>query len=125
MNKLLFSLLTVLLFSNGLAQNSRLETKLLQTQILTDKVFKGFDGLGNEYFVKNNVFMKQSETESWEYKNVALGKISAVDIINPLKIVLFYEDFNSVVLLDNQLNKMTEINFSQNPTPIVVTAMAV
>ena len=65
MNKLLFSFLILLLFSNGLAQNSRLETKLLQTQTLTDKVFKGFDGLGNEYFVKNNVFIKQSETESW------------------------------------------------------------
>ena len=52
MNKLLFSFLTVLLFSSGLAQNTRLETKLVQTQTLTDKVFKGFDGLGNEYFVK-------------------------------------------------------------------------
>ena len=110
MNKLLFSLLTVLLFSNGLAQNSPLETKLLQTQTLTDKVFKGFDGLGNEYFVKNNVFIKQSETETWEYKNVALGKISAVDIINPLKIVLFYEDFNTVILLDNQLNEIQKLN---------------
>jgi hypothetical protein len=37
--------------------------------------------------------------------------------------VLFYEDFNSVVLLDNQLNKMTEINFSQNAAPIVVSAI--
>ena len=36
--------------------------------------------------------------------------------------VLFYEDFNSVVLLDNQLNKISEINFSQNNIPIVATA---
>jgi hypothetical protein len=52
-----------------------------------------------------------------------LGNITKVDIQNPLKIVLFYEDFNSVVLLDNQLNKMTEINFSQNTIPIVVNAI--
>jgi hypothetical protein len=52
-----------------------------------------------------------------------LGNITKADILNPLKIVLFYEDFNSAVLLDNQLNKITEINFSQNNIPIVATAI--
>jgi len=110
MIKMVFSLLVLLLFSNGLAQNKPLETQLLLTETLNDKVFIGFDGLGQQYFVKNNIFIKQTETENWEYKNVALGKISSVDFINPLKILLFYEDFNTVILLDNQLNEIQKLN---------------
>lgn len=85
--------------------------------------FLGYDSFGYSYQIKNNVFSKVKGSEIFEYKNVSLGKITKVDLQNPLKMVLFYEDFNSVVLLDNQLNKMTEINFSQSPTPIVVDAI--
>lgn len=85
--------------------------------------FIGYDSFGYSYQIKNNVFSKIKGNEIFEYKNVSLGNITKVDIQNPLKIVLFYEDFNSVVLLDNQLNKMTEINFSQNTIPIVVSAI--
>lgn len=85
--------------------------------------FIGYDSFGYSYQIKNNVFSKIKGNEIFEYKNVSLGNITKVDIQNPLKIVLFYEDFNSVVLLDNQLNKITEINFSQNTIPIVVNAI--
>ena len=85
--------------------------------------FSGYDSFGYSYQIKNNVFSKTKDKEVFEYKNVSLGKITKVDLQNPLKIVLFYEDFNSVVLLDNQLNKVTEINFSLNNTPIVVSAI--
>jgi hypothetical protein len=85
--------------------------------------FIGYDSFGYSYQIKNNIFSKIKGNEIFEYKNVSLGNITKVDIQNPLKIVLFYEDFNSVVLLDNQLNKMTEINFSQNTIPIVVNAI--
>lgn len=85
--------------------------------------FLGYDAFGYSYQIKNNVFSKTKGNETFEYKNVALGQISKVDLQNPLKMVLFYEDFNTVILLDNQLNKMTEINFSQNNIPIVATAI--
>ena len=39
------------------------------------------------------------------YSNFLYGNISSVDITNPLKIVVFYKDFNIVVLLDSQLNE--------------------
>lgn len=85
--------------------------------------FLGYDSFGFSYQIKNNVFSKIKGKEIFEYKNVSLGRITKVDLQNPLKLVLFYEDFNTVVLLDNQLNKMTEINFSLNDTPIVVSAI--
>lgn len=105
------------------AQNSGINATLVSHYKNNSDDFLGFDAFGYSYQIKNNVFSKSKATELFEYKNVSLGKITKVDLQNPLKIVLFYEDFNSVVLLDNQLNKMTEINFSQNPTPIVVTAI--
>ena len=91
-------------------QNQRLKTTALDTEELENKIYIGFDGLGNNYYIKDNVFTKQKEAEKWEYKNVALGKITSVDYLNPLKIVVFYEDFNTIITLDNQLNEIQKLN---------------
>lgn len=102
-----------------------LKIKAVQVSQFANKVdqFLGYDSFGYYYQIKNNVFSKIKEKEVFEYKNVSLGTITKVDLQNPLKIVLFYEDFNTVVLLDNQLNKITEINFSFSNTPIIVSAI--
>ena len=91
-------------------QNQRLKTTALGTKELENKTYIGFDGLGNNYYIRENVFIKQNENQKWEYKNVALGKITSVDYVNPLKIVVFYEDFNTIITLDNQLNEIQKLN---------------
>ncbi|OXA79913.1 hypothetical protein SAMN05444397_106135 [Flavobacterium aquidurense] len=127
MNKTVHKILVLLFiacsFSAVSAQNQKIEASLISTFTVAIDDFLGYDSFGFSYHIKNNVFKKIKGNEVFEYKNVSLGNITKVDILNPLKIVLFYEDFNTVVLLDNQLNKMTEINFSQNTTPIVVSAI--
>ncbi len=75
----------------------------------TDK-FIGRDAFDNYYYIKNNTLIKSGNQSHKEYKNLTLGKIETVDILNPLQIVIFYKDFNSIVLLDNQLNQTTVIN---------------
>jgi hypothetical protein len=101
-------------------------------EIMTSKInsisidadaFIGYDQLDSYYFTKNNVLYKQVGEQVINYMNVGLGKLKKVDIINPLKIVLFYEDFNSVVFLDNQLNEKQKINFSDLNTPIIAHAV--
>ena len=87
--------------------------------------FLAYDAFEYVYTIENNVFKKSKGSENWEYKNVTLGKITKVDLQNPLKIVLFYEDFNTVILLDNQLNESQKINFSEHPTPINATAVGI
>jgi hypothetical protein len=101
-----------LLFSSAISfcQNQKLKTAALDTKELENKIYIGFDGLGNNYYIKDNVFTKQNESQIWEYKNVALGRITSVDYINPLKIVVFYEDFNTIISLDNQLNEIQKLN---------------
>ena len=96
--------------SISFCQNQKLRTTALNTKELENNTFIGFDGLGNNYYINNNVFSKQNENQIWEYKNVALGRITSVDYVNPLKIVLFYGDFNSIIILDNQLNEIQKLN---------------
>ncbi len=85
--------------------------------------YAGFDSFGYYYFITNEVFIKANTEGSVEYKNVALGRISRADILNPLLIVLFYESFNTVVLLDNQLNEIRRINFSELDDPLILRAV--
>lgn len=87
--------------------------------------FIGFDGLGNCFYIQNNVVYKTGDTTIAQYQNLALGKITKVDILNPLKVVVFYKDFNSVVLLDSQLNEIQRIDFSKTDTPIVASAVGI
>ena len=78
----------------------------------------GFDAYKDHYFINNNVFHKQTTQQNLVYKNVALGKITKVDALNPLQLVLLYKDFNAVVLLDNQLNETNRILGNTIETPI-------
>lgn len=94
----------------GFGQHQKLKTTALQTTELENKTFIGFDGLGNNYYIKENVLIKGDNAKKWEYKNVALGKITSVDYLNPLQIVVFYEDFNTIITLDNQLNEIQKLN---------------
>jgi len=83
----------------------------------------GYDKFGYEYFIKNGVLNKRQNNELFEYKNLSFGKITSVDIQNPLKIVVIFEPFNAVVTLDNQLNETQRILFSDLPEPLVLTAV--
>jgi hypothetical protein len=87
--------------------------------------FLGYDQFGFYYSIKNNVLSKTKKDEFFEYKNISLGKPTKVDIQNPLKIMLFYENFNTIILLDNQLNETQKINLSENDVPIMATASGI
>ncbi len=83
------------------------------------------DEFGYKYFLKNNVIIKQKDDEVFEYKNISLGKPSRIDLHNPLKIVLFYENFNTIITLDNQLNESNNINLSMYENSILATAVGI
>lgn len=119
--KIAWSFLMVLVTLVVSAQRQIAVTKI-GSELLQADFFVGYDNFGFEYFIRDNVFFKKSDKAILEYKNLSLGKIAHADIQNPLLIVLFYENFNTAVLLDNQLNETQKINFSENTTPILAVA---
>ena len=96
----------------------------LETIKLECDIFLGFDNQQNSYFIKENVLIKKSPTKHFQYNNLSLGKITNVDFQNPLEIVIFYKNFNTVVLLDNQLNEIKKIDFNLKSIPINLEAVA-
>ncbi|WP_347374097.1 hypothetical protein [Aequorivita sp. Q41] len=74
--------------------------------------FIGFDSYKNAYFIKDRVINKQGPDGNFLYNDLQLGRITSVDIINPLKVVVFFQDTNTVVLLDNKLSEIQRINFN-------------
>ncbi len=100
-------LLFFFLFSLNISFTQEIETKLISTTPLQADTFIGIDDFENIYFLKNNILYKKRANDTINYSNVLLGKINSVNIQNPFKIVIFYRDFNSITLLDNNLNELT------------------
>lgn len=69
------------------------------------------DNIGNIYTVKEDELIKYLPDGKFfaRYSNLRLGSISSVDVTNPLKIVLYYRDFQQIIFLDNQLSINSEI----------------
>lgn len=110
-----FFLILVVFFAVKTIHSQKLETKFEYSFSLNAETFVGIDEFGNLYYIKNNTFFKKSAQETVNYTNLSLGKITSVDIHNPFKIVLFYQDYNSAIILDNKLNELTDkIDFTGN-----------
>jgi hypothetical protein len=64
------------------------------------------DILGNFYIVQKKTLTKYNEKGSIlkTYDSKNLGDITSIDVTNPLKILVYYKDFNQLVFLDNTLS---------------------
>lgn len=105
----------LLAFLPAIAQELAVPVRLMANPKPAKEVFAGTDAFGWQYTIADNEFRKQKDGKTLKYKNVALGEVARADLQNPLQIVLFYKKFNTVVLLDNQLNETLSINFSNLP----------
>lgn len=71
------------------------------------------DDLGNIYLVtdRNELRKYNAEGKLLKFFNVVSnGRISSIDVSNPLKILLYYPDFNRVTILDQTLTPTGEID---------------
>src|SRR5690606_27315694 len=64
------------------------------------------------FYTVGNTFYKKEPTQNYNYSNVQLGSISSANAFNPLKIILFYKNFNTVVILDNRLSEIYKVDFN-------------
>lgn len=121
MKKLLL-LILVLCCTVLTAQEIGIPVKLLSNSKSGPQRYMGTDAFGWKYTIKDNEFLKEKDGRTLKYRTLSLGEIYKVDIQNPLQLVLFYRKFNTVVLLDNQLNETSRINFSNLAQPLVAEA---
>jgi len=108
MRILLLLLIHTTIFSN----EDQLVLKLSSKIVVKNKVIKRVDNLNNLYYIKNNELIKTSKEKTSFYRNDFYSNISSIDVKNSLKIKLFYENFNTLIILDNKLSKISKINFN-------------
>ena len=76
------------------------------------------DNLGNFYVLTRNNQLKKLNPNGDSlsvYNDVRrYGKVYAIDATNPLKILLYYKDFGTIVVLDRLLNVRTTLNLRQH-----------
>ncbi len=114
----LFSVLFLTCFFIAFAKAQSPQTPNHLEIPLTAEHFYGVDDFNNLYYGRDNVFYKQpvsslSSTSAQQFYDVQLGDLTSVDLINPLRILLFYKDTQTVVLLDNRLNESLRIRLSE------------
>ncbi|MFD2891911.1 hypothetical protein ACFS5J_07805 [Flavobacterium chuncheonense] len=107
--KQLFFLLYLVCYSNGFSQQ-HYNTQIVDSINISADQFIGKDSFDNYYTITENTLQKTNSSKSFVYKNVALGKLTSVDILNPLQIVVLYKEYNTIVILDNQLSEVQKIN---------------
>ncbi len=96
--------LTLSIFSQ-----EKINTTLIDSITLENKIVYEINEQGIYYNI-NNEFYKKTKDKEFNYTNITLGNLTSVDLYNPLQTVLFYKDFNTIILLDSQLNETHRID---------------
>ena len=71
------------------------------------------DDLGYLYIIsdRNELIRYDSNLkQEYAYSNERLGAISSLDVNNPLKLLLFYENYQTIIVLDNLLGEVSRYN---------------
>jgi len=101
-----------IVFSSVLFSQNSIDVQLIdKTKLQVDDIVK-IDNFENLIYINNNSIVTKRSTESLRYSNVQLGEITSANAFNPLKINVFYKDFNTVIVLDNRLSEISKINFN-------------
>jgi len=89
-----------------------ISTKLISKHSEELKTLVSIDKYNTLYSFNNTTFYSKGSNGNFEYTNLQLGDITWANTFNPLKINLFYKDFNTVIILDNRLSEIKKIDFN-------------
>lgn len=101
------------LFSMTLFSQERVTTESLSTIPFEADQLTHIDNFGTLFYTVGSTFYKKEPDQNYDYSNVQLGTITSANAFNPLKINLFYKNFNTVVILDNRLSEIYKIDFNR------------
>ncbi len=106
-----YILFCILLTISAFGQET-IDTSLLKKIDLTDRTIIDIDNFDTQYYLNNHIFYKKDADKTINYSNVQLGEITSANAFNPLKINVFYKDFNTAIILDNRLAEIFRIDFN-------------
>jgi hypothetical protein len=112
------SCLAILLFffvTNGDAPAQQSDSSFTLVKTITGDITDfAVDNLGNLYILTSTDQLKKMDANGDSvavYNNVKkFGKLTMIDVSNPLKVLLYYKDFSTVVALDRLLNVRNTID---------------
>ncbi len=109
------NLLYIFLFYtfSTVAQDKTIEATFIKKIKLNAQTVVGIDKFETLFYIDNNTFHKKVEEKILTYSNIQLGQITSAHTFNPLKINLFYSNFNTVIVLDNRLAEIYIIDFNK------------
>jgi hypothetical protein len=111
--RIFLSILVVLLATHWSFGQTKQLSKVEDIPLKTDN-FIGIDKFDNLYHVSNNTLFKVTGSgETIAFKDVLLGDIERIDILNPNKITVFYKMSNTVVILDNRMTEISRQDFNR------------
>lgn len=96
------------------------------------EIFK-VDKIGNIYVYKSQLLKKYSPQGKLlcQYSNFDKGNLHSLDVSDPLKVMLFYKDFNQLIFLDSRLSvignpiQLSEMGFNSVATVCKSKQMAI
>ena len=103
----------VLMFTTAVAAQSPIELTADTPLNLKVDTIEAIDDFETVYYTIGTIFYKQPiEKVTLNYSNVQLGVPTTVNVFNPLKINIFYQDFNTAIILDNRLAEIFKVDFN-------------
>lgn len=103
----------IFIISFSVFPQESVEAVFIKKSDLKNITIADIDNFESLYLIDHAVLSKiTSDKKTTTYSNVHLGNISSVNAFNPLKIPVFYKDFNTVVILDNRLSEIFKIDFN-------------
>ena len=109
MKQILFLLLVLPLL---VLSQEAVETQFIKSSALQVDQLISIDNFGAVYYIENNTLYKEFGEQKLNYSNFQLHSITHVNTFNPLKLSLFYKQFNTIIILDNRLAEIFKIDFN-------------
>jgi len=103
-------LFLIVFFNSFLAHNQIILNKIDSIKTNDSYQLISVDSLGELYFLEDDNLRKG---EDYFFSDSSLGPITKVDFYNNFKLKVWYQDFNTLVILDNYLNEITRVQFNK------------
>ncbi len=108
--KLIYAILFLTCCATG-AQGTVELIPVKKSELKADAVI-GIDNFGTTFYTLGSTIYKKNTRETISYNNLQLGTLTSANSFNPLKINLFYQELNTVIILDNRLAEIFKADFN-------------